>query len=155
MNTGAYCLLIELDREKDLIIGRRASAKFPSGFYIYVGSAMNSLEHRINRHLSRNKKLHWHIDWLLAESKVIAVRRIESCTRLECEINNLIARISERTVMKGFGASDCSCNTHLHYFECNPDWLLDNALSRLQIENQKNRSSAIRIMKTPVSGLPV
>ena len=30
-----------------------------------VQNAMNSLESRVKRHLSDNKKKHWHIDYLL------------------------------------------------------------------------------------------
>ena len=39
---------------------------FKKGCYGYMGSALNGLEQRVRRHLSTQKKLHWHVDYLLA-----------------------------------------------------------------------------------------
>ena len=56
---GCYCLIIEVDEDKTIQIGKKlGKIQFKKGFYVYVGSAMNSLYARINRHLSNDKKLH-------------------------------------------------------------------------------------------------
>ena len=63
---GTYCLIISLKKNEKLDIGHlHQDYKFKKGYYVYIGSAMNSLVARINRHLSDDKKMHWHIDYLL------------------------------------------------------------------------------------------
>ena len=56
---GSYCLIIYLKKEENIKIGNLYSnLKFNKGYYVYIGSAMNSLIPRIKRHLSQEKKLH-------------------------------------------------------------------------------------------------
>ena len=62
---GSYLLLIELKDKETIQIGKLGKIDFMKGFYVYIGSAINGLEQRINRHLRKEKKLHWHIDFLL------------------------------------------------------------------------------------------
>ena len=63
---GTYCLIISMKKSEKLDIGHLHNMhKYRKGYYVYIGSAMNSLVARINRHLSDEKKLHWHIDYLL------------------------------------------------------------------------------------------
>ena len=64
---GCYCLIISMKKSDKLKIGNLyQDHKFKKGYYVYIGSAMNSLVARINRHLSDNKKIHWHVDYLLS-----------------------------------------------------------------------------------------
>jgi sugar fermentation stimulation protein A len=104
-----------------LNIGRRKSKDiFPKGFYCYVGSGMNSLGTRILRHVSKYKKKHWHIDYLLDYADIIGIKTIPTIKRIECNISNLVDKISDGRPAKGFGSSDCKCQTHLYYFKENP-----------------------------------
>jgi Uri superfamily endonuclease len=131
MDKGSYCLVMKLDKEKQIPIGRNPPVKFPGGFYCYVGSAMNSLEKRICRHQSRDKARHWHIDWFLEHARLVEVKRIESKNRLECGISQDVARLSESTPMKGFGSSDCQvCKAHLYHFTENPSRGLDRLVEK-------------------------
>ena len=58
---GTYCLIIGNYKTSSLKIGNLyEDHKFKKGFYVYIGSAMNSLVPRLNRHLSDEKKMHWH-----------------------------------------------------------------------------------------------
>ena len=52
---GCYCLIINVDSKKTTKIGKLGKIQFEKGYYIYVGSAMNSLMARIKRHLSDEK----------------------------------------------------------------------------------------------------
>jgi Uri superfamily endonuclease len=84
---------------------------------VYTGSAQNGLEKRINRHLSSEKKLHWHIDYLLCYAKVIKVVRYVG-RKDECKLNSVTGKSAGATqIVKKFGSSDCNCVTHLYYFE--------------------------------------
>ena len=119
-NKGTYCLVARLDRDEDICIGARPAIRFPRGFYCYVGSAMNNLEKRIERHLSPAKKFHWHIDFFLTRASVVNVLSVRSLERLECAVSRELADSAGPAVMPGFGSSDCSCRTHLHFFTKDP-----------------------------------
>lgn len=118
MMKGTYCLLINLKKDSRIKIGNKLSfINFKSGYYIYVGSAMNSLEARLNRHLSDDKKKHWHIDYLLLNknSQITDIYYTVSTKKVECEIARTISPNSSE--IDNFGSSDCDCNSHLFYFE--------------------------------------
>lgn len=91
--------------------------KFRKGYYVYIGSAMNSLVARINRHLSDEKKLHCHIDYLLKNesSEIRDVLFNVSDEKIECDLASTIALNGEE--VPKFGCSDCKCNSHLIYFK--------------------------------------
>ena len=114
---GTYCLIIHLRVQTAIEVGKKGTINFKEGYYIYVGSALNSLESRLKRHLSSDKKLFWHVDYLLSSSNseideiVFAVDN----SKWEC---NLASEISlDGIEISGFGCSDCKCNSHLFHFE--------------------------------------
>ena len=110
--------------------------KFKKGYYIYIGSAMNSLTARINRHLSDDKKMHWHIDYLLKSpnSQIRDVLFNISDKKIECNLASKIAEDGES--IPKFGCSDCNCNSHLIYFKRKKDALesVKKAYDDLNIE---------------------
>ena len=111
---GTYALVIYLPRAKTIRVGALGAFKFPSGYYVYIGSAMNGLSARIARHLRRDKKRFWHIDYLLEHARVIDVWTRESTMRLECRwARAALALPNARVVAPRFGASDCNCAAHL------------------------------------------
>lgn len=112
---GCYCLIINVNCKKTIKIGKRLKIPFKKGYYVYVGSAMNSLDARLKRHLSDEKKLHWHIDYLLKEAEVTDAIYNESGRKIECALSQSIAMRSYG--IKGFGCSDCKCESHLYYFK--------------------------------------
>lgn len=113
---GCYCLIIYLHDEKSIKIGKKlGKITFEKGYYVYVGSAMNSLNNRIRRHLSDEKKLHWHVDYLLENSEITDVIYNESTKKIECSLSQYIS--SRSAGIKGFGCSDCDCESHLYYFK--------------------------------------
>ena len=110
---GSYLIIAEMDANKRVPIGKLGEVEFSKGFYVYVGSALNGLEQRIQRHLRENKKTHWHIDYLLKHATVTDVFYKEDNVREEC----IIAKKFEGTLpsILGFGCSDCKCKSHLFY----------------------------------------
>ncbi len=109
---GSYVLLIKLKKDKDIKIGKLGNISFKKGYYVYVGSALNGLEQRINRHLRQEKKLHWHIDYLLQNAEIIETFYRESNKNEECILAKSFKHFQS---IKGFGCSDCKCNSHLFY----------------------------------------
>ncbi|MGB2770006.1 MAG: GIY-YIG nuclease family protein, partial [Candidatus Zixiibacteriota bacterium] len=72
MQKGIYQLLIRLPESVHIQIGKRGRYRFPKGYYIYTGSAKNGFRGRIKRHLRKEKKHFWHIDYLLDHASVKA-----------------------------------------------------------------------------------
>ena len=108
-----YQIVINIAREVEVRVGRLGVFRFSPGRYVYTGSARRNIEARIARHLSADKRLHWHIDYLLAAPGV-AVVRVRRFRRAECDLN----RASRGTIpVPGFGASDCraGCGSHLKF----------------------------------------
>jgi len=122
---GSYILVIFLKANSIIKIGSLGRISFPNGYYLYVGSGMGNfgsttLINRIKRHLlnSDQKKLHWHIDYLLKNTNSIITQLylIPSLKYLECIIAQELGEISEDKI-KNFGSSDCKCKSHLFYFK--------------------------------------
>ena len=115
---GSYCLIINVKKDTKIKIGKKLGViNFKKGYYVYVGSAMNSLEARVKRHLSDNKKKHWHIDYFLLNknTEIEKVYTKESNEKLECKIAEKI--IENEDSIANFGCSDCKCRSHLIYFK--------------------------------------
>jgi Uri superfamily endonuclease len=110
---GAYLLILELPMDTRILIGKQGVISFKKGFYGYVGSALNGLEQRIKRHLRSQKKLHWHIDYLLAHAQIKNVFIKESKSKEECELASVLKQPLQ--VIPGFGCSDCACHSHLFF----------------------------------------
>lgn len=106
-------IIAELREEQKLQIGRKREIAFCEGFYAYVGSAISGLEKRVERHLSRNKKLHWHIDYLLEEAEIRMIITANTRRKEECIVAQALA--ASMSFVPGFGSSDCSCSSHLFY----------------------------------------
>ena len=116
---GTYALLIQLNQDITIVVGRLGTFRFPAGYYVYVGSAMGpgGLEARQARHRRREKALHWHIDYLLAHAEIVGIRTDESAERLECRwARDLLSRPGAEVVAPTMGSSDCACPSHLIYF---------------------------------------
>ena len=87
---------------------------FVIGLYVYIGSAQNGLEKRIKRHLRKEKRRFWHVDYLLENpaSRIVAVFFKEAPKKSECAIAEAIGQRGE--AFAGFGCSDCHCRSHLY-----------------------------------------
>jgi Uri superfamily endonuclease len=114
---GAYCICIEVGEDLRINVGALGILEFNNGRYIYVGSALNGLDSRVLRHLNTSKgnynAIHWHVDYLLREESVSveAVYVRFSDEKVECEIAGEVSLYGSG--VKGFGCSDCRCDSHL------------------------------------------
>ncbi len=107
----SYQLHITVAHDTTVTVGKLGACTFPAGRYVYTGSARRNLEARIRRHLSSAKRLHWHIDYLLASPNV----RIENVDRSSVEECALNQQVAGSIPLSRFGASDCrnGCGSHL------------------------------------------
>jgi sugar fermentation stimulation protein A len=116
---GSYLLILQLERQKIVEIGRLGKLMFQKGYYIYVGSAMSNLRARITRHRHKRKKIYWHIDYLTHVTDGFLSIPIRSSQRQECEIARSLSLIF-KSGPPNFGSSDCKCVTHLFLSEKYP-----------------------------------
>ena len=110
---GIYVLIIQINKTIRQTIGALGELTFPAGLYAYVGSAQNNLELRVKRHIGKEKRLFWHIDYLLSNeaTKVIGVYYSKGAQAKECRIARLMAKGAGS--IAGFGCSGCHCKSHL------------------------------------------
>jgi len=110
---GVYCLVIDLSKKICISVGALGKIRFEKGIYVYVGSAQNNLEKRIERHYSNNKKLWWHIDYFLKnrytkiKKTLYKIAGKEQEHKLAFELNKIGIPVEK------FGSSDCKCSSHL------------------------------------------
>lgn len=134
---GVYVLLISVPKHVRVKVGALGTHVFLKGTYIYVGSAQNNLEKRVNRHFKTVKPLRWHIDYLLASRGARIVKafwkkgeRVEEC-RIAQKLNEI------GTSIKGFGCSDCSCVGHL--LKARPHSFLSGFFGEMGLEPLQKR----------------
>ena len=115
---GAYCLLFFLDRDRRIRVGALGAIDFPRGIYAYVGSAQSGVRKRVDRHVRREKKTRWHIDYLLEHAEIISSIVVSTERKDdECEITAALLQLEgSEVVAPGFGSSDCGCSSHLIFF---------------------------------------
>lgn len=110
---GTYVLFMHFSRSVKARIGALGEISLARGDYCYVGSAMGGLDQRISRHLSKDKAMRWHIDYLTVLSDRTFAYESSGEVIPECELGILLQSIGSTPVAKGFGCSDCDCLTHL------------------------------------------
>lgn len=116
MDSGCYQLKIEITKNIGLKIGALGVCRFAKGNYVYTGSAMKNLSKRVARHRRKEKKMHWHIDYLLAHPAVKLAETVvfPSENREECLRNQQLMNEGAESVILKFGSSDCKiCPSHL------------------------------------------
>lgn len=117
---GIYILILKLNSNISLAVGKLGIIHFRAGHYYYIGSALGSGGFkRVTRHFDvasgKNMTRKWHIDHLLPHSEVICALMLPACEPLECEAAGIFMDFS--VPIPDFGCSDCKCHTHLFFTE--------------------------------------
>ncbi len=113
-------LILKLDQELDIQIGKLGNLHFRKGFYAYTGSALGRggfkrVERHFNVSTGINPTRKWHIDYFLCKSRIIHTILLPTEDAIECEVARNIRKISGISIISGFGCTDCMCETHLIY----------------------------------------
>lgn len=127
---GTYLLFIKV-KEGKRKIGALGEIFFPEGYYVYVGSAMNSIEARVRRHFSKEKRKKWHIDYLLDDSFPLFYLAVPG--RLEQEVASLLSSLLD--YVPKFGSTDSKAPSHLFYSDDIGE-LLRKCLEVLEVARQ-------------------
>ncbi len=112
---GVYVLWLYLPHPSRITVGRLGTFLFERGVYAYCGSAQRNLAARLARHRGIEKNLHWHIDYLRAHARYLGeVAHLGRPKEAECQLAaGLLQLPASYFPVPGFGASDCSCVSHL------------------------------------------
>jgi len=115
---GIYLLIIRLETDLDLAIGKVGIINFKRGYYYYIGSALGTGGFkRVTRHFDvasgKNLTRKWHIDYILPHSDVICALLLPTDEALECRAAKELMQHFD--IIPGFGCSDCRCKSHLFF----------------------------------------
>lgn len=122
---GTYVLILCVESAMAVQVGRLGTFHFPAGWYAYVGSAFGrgGLGGRIRHHLAPARQLHWHIDWFRTASAVREVWYAPGVASEHDWAGILLALPTAFVPAPRFGASDCTCASHLIGFPDDPPFL--------------------------------
>ena len=121
---GTYVLILRMNNDTDIKVGKLGELKLKTGFYIYIGSALGTGGFkRVTRHFNvacgKNHVRKWHIDYLLPQTDVICAVLLPTDEALECTIAKKFAELFKE--ITGFGCTDCACRSHLFFSGTNPE----------------------------------
>jgi Uri superfamily endonuclease len=124
---GTYALILQSDSTETIQVGRWGGLELQPGYYIYVGSAFGpgGVRARVSRHLRREVRKHWHIDYLREYVTPVEAWVSYEAEHLEHEWAGVLFGRPEMTPIQGFGCSDCQCYSHLFFSMDTPEshWL--------------------------------
>lgn len=136
MMKGTYCLVIDVPTSVTLRVGSLGRILFRAGTYVYVGSALGGIEQRVRRHRTRQKKLRWHIDYLLSKAQILTTVCLSSLSKdMECRVAAILLGLEGATTpVARFGSSDCRCPAHLVFFgDLDPEWVAETLVMQLSM----------------------
>jgi sugar fermentation stimulation protein A len=116
---GSYLLLLTFPADVRLSVGALGPLHFPAGYYIYAGSAKRSMGKRLERHLRKRKRFHWHIDCLREAASACLALPFRTGDDIEHGLAAAVGGIADWSISR-FGSSDCSCPSHLFGMATNP-----------------------------------
>jgi len=116
---GTYAVILWLPGDTEVEVGRLGRHQFPSGWYVYIGSAFGpgGLRARIQHHLRPARRPHWHLDFLKQHATISAVWHCSEDVGREHSWAEAMSRMRGASLpVTNFGSSDCRCRTHLFRF---------------------------------------
>lgn len=147
---GSYILVLHLPQDSAFTVGKLGHYALPAGFYAYVGSALGpgGLRGRLGYHLRPVRRPRWHLDYLRRDAMATAVWWSAAGTRREHVWAAWLRQLpGAGVVVPRFGASDCTCVSHLFHYLEPPSFTLfrawavegfpDEAVQALALEDQR------------------
>jgi Uri superfamily endonuclease len=116
---GTYALILSSSADSSVQIGRLGLLHVHPGFYVYVGSACGpgGVRARVAHHRQCAARPHWHIDYLRVVTRLTAIWYAYDTLRREHQwAAGLHQTRGVFIPLQRFGASDCTCASHLYFF---------------------------------------
>jgi Uri superfamily endonuclease len=131
---GSYALFLSLPQAVHLTVGRLGAFEFPSGVYVYLGSANGpgGLRARLAHHARIAAHPQWHLDYFRPHARITGGFVDEGgparTLPLECAWSQqLMCLPGTRPAVPGFGSADCRSGCPSHFMLiASPDncWLI-------------------------------
>jgi len=135
---GTYALILASSSDRWIEIGKLGKFLIRPGYYVYAGSAFGpgGLKARIAHHVKISQRPHWHIDYLRSILLPHEVWYTYDSEQHEHQWADTFRRLKGATLpIAGFGASDCSCKSHLLLFSTRPSVRLFRDRLRSNLNN--------------------
>jgi Uri superfamily endonuclease len=116
---GTYTLILHCRHERSIDTGKLGKMSVRKGCYVYIGSAFGSggLLARIKHHCRISKSPHWHIDYLRPAVEITEVWYSHDPIKREHEWASILMGVhGVKLPLRGFGSTDCKCDSHLFFF---------------------------------------
>lgn len=120
---GTYALMFKCEIPFNAVTGKLGTISITSGYWIYVGSAFGAggLRSRLAHHLKPSYRQHWHIDYIKHGLHPIEIWTTTDLVKREHDWANVLSALKDASrPITGFGASDCSCHSHLIHLPRRP-----------------------------------
>lgn len=137
---GTYALVMRCSSDQQVEVGKVGRFHVRPGFHVYVGSAFGpgGLKARIAHHMKISARPHWHIDYLRSILLLNEAWYTYVAERAEHQWADTFSSLKGATIpMTGFGASDCSCISHLFAFTTQPS--IRSFRRRLHIQSKVHK----------------
>ena len=122
---GTYALLLSSSANRPVQIGRLGQCWVRPGFYVYIGSACGpgGVGARVAHHQKPAARPHWHIDYLRTATQLEEIWYVYDAVRWEHAWADIVQHLPGASIpLPRFGASDCTCASHLYFFPRRPSW---------------------------------
>lgn len=121
--SGAYVLVLRLERAERIEVGRLGEIPFEAGWYLYAGSARGpgGLAGRLGRHFRDERRTHWHVDHLRERARLVEAWYATgdaACEHVWASVLDGLRGVG--LAARRFGASDCRCAGHLFHARSRP-----------------------------------
>lgn len=113
---GTYALVFSCPASVNAIAGKLGPICLSSGYWIYVGSAFGpgGLRSRLSHHLKPSRRPHWHFDYVKHALRPVEAWTTTDPVKREHDWSRLVSALKGASCpIAGFGATDCSCRSHL------------------------------------------
>lgn len=113
---GTYALLLNAPAPATLQVGKLGVLSLQPGCYLYIGSAFGpgGVRARVGHHTRPSPRPHWHIDYVHSHTALTEVWYTYDTMRREHQWAQMLLSLPQISVpLAGFGASDCTCASHL------------------------------------------
>lgn len=122
---GTYALILAAETVARLQVGSLGPLLLTPGYYVYIGSAFGpgGVRARVAHHQRPAARPHWHIDYIRPLTQLREIWYTYDPRRREHHWAELFRQMRGSAVpLLGFGASDCTCATHLYRYARRPAW---------------------------------
>ena len=122
---GTYALVLACDQSFHAPVGRLGEVTVDAGYWIYVGSAFGpgGLPSRLRHHLIPSRRPHWHLDYIKSDLRALdAWTTVDRVKREHLWADVLAGMHGASRPITGFGATDCTCPSHLIHLPRRPSW---------------------------------